>query len=103
MSGKLASAALVNGVTTLVYTVPAGKVASVNINVVNRGNDASKVSIAIGTGALPANADFIEFEASVSPKSVLERTGVVLSPGEKIWFLSNGGESSVRIHGFLEG
>lgn len=98
-SGKLSAASLAAGVDTLIYSVPTGKTATLNINVVNRGSSTT-VRIAIGTGAAPADTDYIEYGTALPPSGVIERTGLVCSAGEKIWCQSSAGNASVRVHGF---
>ena len=102
-SGNLGSAALAANADTLLYTVPAGKVTTLNINCCNRDSAASaKVRIAIGVGANPANADYIEYDAPVLGNGVLERSGIVCGAGEKVWVRADTPNVSTRIHGFEE-
>lgn len=101
-SGKLGSADLVAGTDTLIYTVPALKTATINIRASNRNPAMTAVRVAIGTGASPANADYIDYEAAVPGYGILEETAVVCSAGEKVWVRSTLANVSVRIHGFEE-
>ena len=98
--GKLGSADLSAGVDTLVYTVPANTSATVNIRVANRGTEAAAVRVAVGSGASPAGADYIDYDVVVPAKGIMEDTGVVCSAGEKIWVRSDVASVSVRVHGF---
>ena len=101
-SGKLGSANLAAGADMLVYTVPASTVATINIRVANRNAAAAKVRVAIGTGASPDAADYIDYDISVPANGILEDTGLVCSAGEKIWVRSDVANVSVRVHGFEE-
>lgn len=101
-SGNLGSAALEANADTLLYTVPAGKVATLNINCTNRDAGNVKVRIAIGAGAAPANRDYIEYDVNVLGNGVLERSGIVCGAGEKVWVRADTPNVSVRIHGFEE-
>ena len=102
-SGNLGSAALAANADTLLYTVPAGKVTTLNINCCNRDAAASaKVRIAIGAGANPANADYIEYGTSLLANGVLERSGFVCGAGEKVWVRADTANVSVRVYGFEE-
>lgn len=101
-SGNLGSAALAAAADTLIYTVPAGKVATLNINCTNRDSVSAKVRIAIGVGANPANADYIQYDTTLAGNGVIERTGIVCGAGEKVWVRSDTASVSVRIHGFEE-
>lgn len=101
-SGKLGTANLAAGADTLVYTVPASTVATVNVRVANRNAAAAKIRVAIGIGASPDAADYIDYDASVPANGILEDTGIVCSAGEKIWVTSDVANVSVRVHGFEE-
>ena len=101
-SGKLGSVNLVADTDTLVYTVPAGKVSTVNIRVCNRNASGIAISVAVGSGGSPATTDYIDYETVVPAKGMLEDTAVVCSAGEKIWVRSNTKDVSVRVHGFEE-
>lgn len=103
VAGKLGAAALAQDVDTLVYVVPAGKFATVNINCANRSPETVPVSIWIGSGAAPnKELDAIEFETSVPGNVPLERTGFVCSAGESVWVRAGAAVISVRVHGFEE-
>ncbi|MBB4287963.1 hypothetical protein [Roseospira goensis] len=104
-SGRLGAAALAADTTTTVYTVPADTVATVNIGVVNRGADAAAtVQVAITPGAAaPAAADWIEGPVTLPPGGVLERSGVVCGPGERVHVRADTDACVVRVHGFEEG
>lgn len=101
-SGKLGSADLAAGVDTLLYTVPADTVATLNIRIANRTATAIKVRAAIGTGVAPAVADYIDYDISVPVGGILEDTGIVCGEGEKVWVRSDQAGASVRVHGFEE-
>lgn len=102
MSGKLGSADLAAAVDTVLYTCPAGKTTTLNVNLVNRGTAMTTVRVAIGTAAAPVNADYIEYETAMAPSGVLERTAVVLSAGEKLFVRAAAATVSARAHGFEE-
>lgn len=101
-AGKLGSADLAAAVDTLLYTVPAGTVTTLNIRVTNRNSSAIKVRVAIGTGGAPAALDYIDYDTPVAAGGILEDTGVVCSAGEKVWVRSDLANVSVRVHGFEE-
>ena len=101
-SGKLGSANLAAGADTLVYTVPASTVATINIRVANRNTAAAKIRVAIGTGANPTAADYIDYDISLAANGILEDTGLVCSAGEKVWVMSNVSNVTARVHGFEE-
>ena len=102
-SGKLGSANLAAGADTLVYTDPASTVATVNIRVANcNAAAAAKIRVAIGTGANPAAADYIDYDISLPANWILEDTGFVCSAGEKVWVTSDVANVTARVHGFEE-
>jgi hypothetical protein len=87
---------------TLIYTAQAGASATASILLVNRTSNAAAVNIAIGTGAAPGNADYIEFGTTLAGNGVLERTGVVIGAGEKVFVRTTVAGVTARVHGFEE-
>ena len=72
-----------------VYTVPAGKVATVNILALNNTTGTSKLSLALSTQAsTPTLAEYIENNLNVGGSEVLERGGIVMEAGRKIFVYS---------------
>jgi hypothetical protein len=100
-SGVLGKAALTAATDTSVYTVPAGKVTTVNVNMVNLGMDPVTVRLSIGSAA-PVAADYIEYEAVLPAKGVLERSGLVMTAAEVLVARASAATVSVRAHGFEE-
>lgn len=101
-SGKLGTSAPSASTNTTVYTVPASTLATLSINVVNRGTGNANVNIALTTSASPANADYIEYGVEVLPNGVLERSGIVASALEKVIVNSTTADCTFRVHGFEE-
>lgn len=95
--GKIGSADLVAGATTLIGGA-FDEIGIVNMNLTNRGTTATLVRIAVGSGASPGLADWIEYDTELGPKKVLERTGFVVSIGEKVWIYSSLAGVSARVH-----
>lgn len=86
-TGRLGAQNLSIATYTAVYTVPATTFSVVTLSVCNRGNTPCAVRVAITTTAppsAPGNSEFIEFDAEVLGKGVLERTGLVLDAGKII-------------------
>ncbi|MGE4402861.1 MAG: hypothetical protein AB7F61_14395 [Desulfobulbus sp.] len=100
-SGVLGKAALAADIDTSVYTVPAGKVATVNVNMVNRGSDPVTVRLSIGA-AVPMAADYIEYEVALPANGVLERAGMVMASAEVLVARASADTVSVRAYGFEE-
>ena len=106
-SGLLGKAVLVANVPTIIYPVPANvEFVTLNINVVNTSvtiGDTAKVNIAISTLNVPNREDYVEYGVALSSNGgVLERTGVICSPGEKIIITSTVSNVTVRINGIEE-
>lgn len=86
---------------TLVYTVPTGKIASINIAVVNTGLVPEKVTIWISDSTSTNNAKLIEYMVSVAGSGgVLEREGLLLTAGERVFVRTSSGTFAIRVHGF---
>ena len=102
-SGKLGTANLpAGGAGTLLYTVPASTVSTVNVRFANRNSAAAKIRLAIGVGASPAVTDYLSYDQSLPANGIIEDTGIVCSAGEKVWAISDTANVSVRVHGFEE-
>ena len=69
---------------TAVYTVPAGKVATLNIGIVNRSSASAVVRVAIATSTSPTAAEFIEYDFNLATHDVFERGGLVLDAAKKV-------------------
>lgn len=101
-SGTLGQADLAATTNTAVYTVPAGKVASFNVNVLNRTASNVTVRMAISATNSPANSEFLEYEATVPANGVMERTGLVASAGKNLVIYASSTGVSVNVFGFEE-
>lgn len=99
--GKIKLAAITN---TAVYSVPAGKFTTANVNMCNIGDTAVKIKLAIADGAAAdlADEDYIEYGVDIPPCGILERTGLTLSAGEKVVAWADKGSVTVRVHGYEE-
>lgn len=101
-SGILGQSAPAATTYTTVYTVPATKLATVNINVVNRGAVSGTVRIAIAATSTPSNAEFIEYDTEILNNAVLERTGFVVNAGELIVVYASNANFSFTVYGYEE-
>lgn len=102
MSGKLGSVDLASQAMTMVYDAPIGKVATVNVRIANRNAIPIKISVAVSTGLVPANADYISYQQEVPENGIYEDTALVMSGGEKVLVWASSSNVSVRVHG-MEG
>ena len=77
-SGILGATDLSANSDTSVYTVPASTYSVVTVSVCNRhATNTASVRLACATSGTPGAADYIEYDVSVGPNGVLERTGIV--------------------------
>jgi len=100
-SGILGQSALSATTLTTVYTVPASTLAVVNINVVNRSTSVTAdVRIALATtAATPTDAEYIEYNATIPARGVLERTGIALQAAENVVVYASTASCSVNVYG----
>jgi hypothetical protein len=81
-TGRLGTADLSAAADTTLYTVPATTFSVVTVSLCNRGGTNALVRIAVCDTATPGTDEYIEYDATVLPKGVLERTGIVLDAGK---------------------
>lgn len=98
-TGILGSSNLSTATYTTVYTVPADTYAVLSINMVNRGNQAVSIRVAIASADTPTNPEFIEYETELLGKGVLERTGIVVDAGKKVVAWTSGANISAVVMG----
>ena len=77
-TGKLGSADMSAATLTTVYTTPADTFTIATVSFCNRGNSAVAVRLALSATETPADDEWLEFDAEILGKGVLERTGIVL-------------------------
>lgn len=104
---KLAALDLAAGAVTELYVAPAGTRPVLTVNLCNRSAAAAKVRIALTDGAAPANPDWIEYDTPIPAAgsaggSVLERTGIALHEGQKLFVRSDIAGVSAVAYGFRE-
>lgn len=83
-----------------VYEVPYEAVfATASINLTNTGVDDAIVKLAITTAATPGLVDYIEHNAVIPAGGILERTCMVMSPGEKVMIECDKNTVAIRVYG----
>lgn len=88
--GRLATADITttDGSDVVVYTVPTFESLDYliwSISVCNRANTAAtNVSIAVSPNDVPQDSEFIEWNSTIVPRGVLERTQNVANKGDRI-------------------
>lgn len=85
-----------------VYTVPASRRAVINVNCCNIGDAPAKVRLALSADAAPQAAQWIEWDVTLDPSAVLERTGIALGAGQKLFAYSDSGQVTVNVWGVEE-
>jgi hypothetical protein len=98
-TGRLGAADLSAATNTVIYTCPATVFAAASISICNRGNSAIAVRVAIADNDTPTDAEYIEFDAEILPKGVLERTGLILDADKRIVVYSSAVNTSVVAFG----
>jgi len=83
-SGILGSGDLTANTNTTVYTVPADTYSVISVNFCNRSSSTANCRLSIGTGDTPGASDYLEYDISVGPNGVLERTGIVIDTSKKV-------------------
>lgn len=99
-AGNLGKSVVSIGTYTKVYEVPSTVAfATIGISIVNNGVVDSRVKIAISNNDNPNVEDFIENTILKSEGGILERTGMMVSPGEKILITCDAGIIVSRVYG----
>ena len=104
---RLAAQSLNAGADTALHTVPAGQRAVFTVSLCNRSAVTTKVRLALTTGAAPTDADWIEYDtpiqaAGAAGGSVLERTGLALAEGQKLYVRADVAGVSAVVFGIQE-
>lgn len=99
-SGILGQSAPSATTNTVVYSVPTSTLSVVNINIVNRSTTTPvDVRVALAATITPQNSEFIEYDATIPAKGVLERTGLAMNASTKVIVYASTGNCSVSVYG----
>jgi hypothetical protein len=92
-TGRLGATDLTTTSDTNVYgPVAASTFTVASISLCNRGASTIQVRIAVSTSATtPGNGEYIEYDANITAKGVLERTGIVMDAGKYLLVKSSAG------------
>lgn len=101
-TGILGVAALAATTNTAVYTVPVGKIATATLNICNLGDSISTLRIALADSTTPEQNTFIEYDVTLEPRAVYERTGIVLNENKIIVVKSSNTSVTAVTYGFEE-
>ena len=81
-TGRLGALDLAATTNTTLYTCPASSFAIASVSFCNRGSSTVTVRLALASAATPSDSEYLEYEAAIAPKGVLERTGIVIDAGK---------------------
>lgn len=98
-TGRLGAEDVSATTNTTVYTCPADTYAVVAVNLCNRGTSTAAIRVAVADTDIPSAAEYIEYDADIFANNVLERTGIVLSAGQRIVAFSSAANVSVVVVG----
>jgi hypothetical protein len=85
---------------TSVYTVPSATTATFSVNVCNRGTSAITARLAVAATGTPGDSEWIEYDASIPPNGVLERTGIVAQATKQVVAYVSAATASVNVYGY---
>jgi hypothetical protein len=90
-TGRLGAQDLPAGGTgTVLYQCPADTFAVVTVNMVNRTAGDVSVRIAVSASPTPLDSEFVEYDSTIIPNGVLERTGFVLDAAKYVIVRASG-------------
>jgi len=103
-SGTLGTGNPAASTWTSIYTVPATKVATMNIRLTNLSMTAATlIRLAIGpaAGAPASQGEYIEpVDYSMEGGEILEDIGIVAGPGDIVKLFASTTNIAIRVHGF---
>ena len=104
-NGKLASYDLnVAGAVQSVYQVGTDRYSVVTLNLCNRSNETTVINVAITDTESSQDASrYIEYDTQLPRKGILERTGIVMQPGQYITVRSSVAGVSATVYGVETG
>jgi hypothetical protein len=97
----LAHINLANTDSTLVYTCPASKRAVLSVSMCNRNIGSVALYLALTANSV-SNTDYLEYGAVCGGSGVLERSGLLLVAGDKLYAQTATSNVSVVVYGIEE-
>ena len=101
-TGRLGAANLSAATNTTVYDCPDSTFAVVTLSICNRSASAVTIQVAICTAitaSSPDPSEYLEFDVSVLPKGVLERTGIVMAADQRLVVRSSATSVNAVVYG----
>ena len=100
MNGILGTWDLLANVNQAVYTNTYSGVNVVVVNICNKSQTTITARIAVSTSTTaPSNAEWIVYDAPIAPRSSIERTSIMVSPGQSVVVRSSSSESNAVCFG----
>ena len=99
-TGRLGANDIAATTNTTVYTCPSSTFAVVTLSLCNRNaTTARDIRVAVATSDTPSNAEYLEYDASLLAKGVLERTGIVLAATQRIVVYASATDVTAVVYG----
>lgn len=101
-NGILGSTDLTAVTYTEFYTVPTNNFVVATVAFTNKNATSVTVRLAVtkpANAGIPEADDYLEYEAEILPGGVLERTGVVLEAGRRLFARSSTANTVVMVYG----
>ena len=98
-TGRLNAIVIPATTDTPVYTVPSGYYTVCNVSIVNRNSSAVSIKVAMSASTSPSIEEYIEYNTTIIPNGVFERTGLVLSQNQVIIVTSDTANLSCVVYG----
>lgn len=98
-NGILSKGALTTTLTS-VYTCPANASAFITINIANRTTSTVTTNINLSATAAENLGGYLEFASPIAANQALEKSGIVLSPGQQILVSANSTSTTFVIFGY---
>lgn len=99
-SGTLGQADISAATNTTLFTATTGKLTTFTVSFCNRNSTAVKIRLSISAISTPANAEYLEYDATIDGNSVLERSGLIAEAGKLIVVRSDTANVSACAFGF---
>ena len=98
-NGRLGAVTISAASNITAYTCPVDTFAVVTVNVLNRSATSRDIRVAVAATDTPTVNEYIEYDVELLGNGVLERTGIVLSAGQKIVVFSNSTDCNAVVYG----
>jgi hypothetical protein len=97
---RLASVSTDPGANKTVFFNGSDESYIISVNILNIGNQACGVRLALTDNPIPAASDWMEYDTELMGKGVLEREGIMIGAGERLVAWSNTDLVSINVFGF---